>query len=283
MAKKKKKKNKDKNKKSKQPKDLRPFDKYYYYSDSVQAPESDVEFVSKTFEEIVGRKPKVVREDFCGTFSFCCEWVKLDRENKAIGLDIDQEPIDYGFQHYFTNLDEDQKKRVEIKNKDVLSGRLPKTEVICAMNFSYFIFKERETLKKYFKGCHTSLEAGGLLILDCFGGSKCYEANEEETVDDEQHYSYFWDQDSFDPVTNDAMFYIHFKRKGEPRREKCFTYDWRLWSIPELKDILKEVGFKDIHIYWEGTTDDGEGDGVFSKVTVGEECESWVAYIVAEK
>ena len=43
--------------------------------------------------------------------------------------------------------------------------------------------------------------------MDIFGGSECYEANEEETEHDD--FSYFWDQDSYDPVTNEAMFYIH--------------------------------------------------------------------------
>lgn len=57
-----------------------------------------------------------------------------------------------------------------------------------------------------------------------------------------------------------------------------------MWSIPELRDILEDVGFKRTHVYWEGTDKDGEGDGVFKRIEVSDEdCESWVAYIVAEK
>ena len=48
-------------------------------------------------------------------------------------------------------------------------------------------------------------------------------------------------------------------------------------------DLLEEVGFKNTHVYWEGTNEDGEGDGNFVRVTQGEECESWVSYIVSEK
>jgi hypothetical protein len=36
-------------------------------------------------------------------------------------------------------------------------------------------------------------------------------------------------------------------------------------------------------VYWEGTTADGEGDGVFRRKAVGEACEGWIAYIVAER
>ena len=62
----------------------------------------------------------------------------------------------------------------------------------------------------------------------------------------------------------------------------AFTYDWRLRSIPELKDILEEVGFK-CTVYWEGTDEDGEGDGEFEPAEQGEDCESWVAYLVCQK
>jgi hypothetical protein len=46
---------------------------------------------------------------------------------------------------------------------------------------------------------------------------------------------------------------------------------------------LEEIGFKKVHYYWEGTDEDGEGDGNFNKIDTGEICDSWVAYIVGEK
>ena len=45
--------------------------------------------------------------------------------------------------------------------------------------------------------------------MDCVGGSECYEANEEETDHEDDGFSYFWDQDSYNPITNEAQFYIH--------------------------------------------------------------------------
>lgn len=260
----------------------RPFDKYYYYTKSVQSPDADVEFLRDTYRELNGRLPVSLREDFCGTFANSCAWVKLNKEFVACGVDLDPEPIEYGRKHHLTSLTEEQQQRVKILESNVLDEALPVSDVIAAMNFSYFIFKTRKQMKQYFQNAYRTLNDGGVFILDCFGGSQCYEALEEET--DYGDFSYFWDLDAFDPVTNHVKYYIHFKLKGErEKREKCFTYDWRMWSIPELRELLEEVGFKSTHVYWEGTTEDGEGDGCFQRTERGEECEAWIAYIAGHK
>ncbi len=256
-------------------------DKYYYYNKSVQSADVDVKFFRDTYKELKDKKPETFREDFCGTFKLSCEWVKLNDSFKAFGVDLDPEPIAYGKEHYLPKLKDQQIERVDIQEGNVLDPELPNADIIAACNFSYFIFKQRKTLADYFKNVLGGLNDDGIFILDIFGGSECYEPNEEETEHD--GFSYFWDQDSFDPVTNEAMFYIHFKPKGEKKMKRAFTYDWRLYSIPEVKEILGEVGFKNVHVYWEGTDEDGEGDGEFKRVTKGEDCESWIAYIVAEK
>jgi hypothetical protein len=261
------------------------FDKYYYYRISVQEPEADIEFINNVYKELKSTSslPTTLREDFCGTFSLCCEWVKLNHQNKAYGVDLDSEPIEYGMQQYYPQIPAAQKTNLAVLKEDVLTCKTDAVQILCALNFSYFIFKERQILKKYFHSALSNLSDDGLFIMDCFGGSECYGASEEETEDDENKYSYFWDQENFDPVTNEATFHIHFKKYGEQKREKLFTYNWRMWSLPEIKDLLKEVGFKKVHIFWEGSDDDGDGDGCFKRVTKGEDCESWIAYIVAEK
>ena len=50
-----------------------------------------------------GKGIKFIREDFCGTFSLCCEWVKAHHENRACGIDLDLEPIEYGKKNYYKN------------------------------------------------------------------------------------------------------------------------------------------------------------------------------------
>jgi hypothetical protein len=256
------------------------FDKYYYYKNSVQSPDNDVLFFRDTYKELRGKKAQTLREDFCGTFALSCEWVRLDPKHEAYGVDLDAEPIRYGKEKYLSQLKKPERKRVHIQENNVLSVGLPHTDIIIATNFSYFIFKKRADLVYYFRNVRDSLNEDGLFMVDIFGGPHCMEANEEETEHD--GFSYFWDQDSYDPVTNEALFHIHFKLPGE-KKKTSFTYDWRMWSIPEIRDIMADAGFSKTHVYWEGDDEDGEGNGEFERVERGEECEAWVAYIVAEK
>lgn len=262
---------------------LPPFDKYHYYQLSVQSTEADVDFLQEVYQDMRGKKAHILREDFCGTFAVCTDWVLASPENKAYGVDLDPEPLAYGKEHHLAKLNPEQQARVQVSLGNVLDHNSPPADIVCALNFSYFTFKQRDVLKKYFAKIYASLKDDGMLFLDCFGGANCMESNEEETEDEDEGYSYFWDQESYDPLTNEGTFHIHFQRYGEAKRTNVFTYNWRLWSIPELRDILAEVGFKSTHIYWEGNDEDGEGNGEFTLVETGEECEAWVAYIVALK
>lgn len=248
---------------------------------SVQSADVDAVFIRNTYKKLKGKYPATLKEDFCGTFLLCYEWVKLNKAHQAVGVDLDSEPINYGKAHHYQLLSDEQKKRVHIIQENVLSPAKHKTDVVVALNFSYYIFKQREVLKKYFATCLSKLNKDGVLLIDCFGGTKSFEPLVEETK--HRDFIYYWDEDYFDPISFDAKFYIHFKRNGEKKREKVFTYDWRLWNIPELRDLLHEVGFKKTTVFWEGTTKKGTGNGVFKPSKVGEICESWIAYITAEK
>lgn len=256
------------------------FDKYELYRKAVQSAENDVVFIRNTYAELKGKAPRTFREDFCGTFALSTEWIKLHQRHEAIGIDLDPEPMAYGRQHYLNKLTAEQQRRMKLIEGNVLDPHLPKADIVAAMNFSYFCFKQRDLMKKYFANVYKTLNKDGMFLVDLFGGSQCYDAI-EDTIKHED-FTYYWDQTNFDPVTNGALFHIHFRVKGQ-KIEQVFTYDWRLWSIPELRDIMDEVGFKKTHVYWEGTAKDGSGDGNFTRVDHGEACQSWIAYIVGEK
>ena len=255
------------------------FDKYFHYKESVQSPETDISFFNKTYRSFYNKKPLSFREDFCGTFALGTDWVQLSRHHQAFVVDHDKKPLAYGKTHHLPLLDRQQKKQLHIFNKDVLSKSLPGADIISVSNFSYFVFKEREMMLKYFQGVRRKLAAKGLFIIDIFGGSEVHQNSEEAVKHDT--FTYYWEQSHFNPIDNSARFAIHFKRKGEKKRRNTFIYNWRLWSLPEIKDLLKEAGFAESFVYWEGFDRKGDGTGVFKKKNQGEICDTWLAYLVS--
>ncbi len=259
-----------------------PFDKYALYNQAVQSAETDVLFYRDRYKEFFKKTKSglTLREDFCAAGDISCEWVKLNKTYRSCGLDLDDEPMSYGRKNYLSKLKKDQQERVALIQKDVLHPSLPKADIVAAVNFSYFIFKDRKVLLNYFSNVYSSLNAQSLFIVDVFGGTQCTDAIVDRT--DLKKFVYYWEQKGFDPVSNEGQFAIHFKYKSKKYND-VFTYDWRLWTIPELKEIMKEAGFDEIHVYWEGTNKKGFGDGRFVRVQQGESCLSWIAYVIGVK
>lgn len=259
--------------------------KYELYEYSVQTPRLHAETFAMMYVELLGKAAKVLREDFCGTFAICCSWVKMRKQNISIGLDLDPEPIDYGKRNHLSKLKPSQQKRVLILQKNVQQKTIPKADIVSACNFSFCIFKTRKDLKKYFKAAFDSLNKKGIFVLEMAGGPGMIKTMKEKTeFKHPKHgrYTYIWDQKSFDPITHDAEYAIHFYLKNGIKMKNVFTYDWRLWTIPEITDLMKEVGFKEAHVYWE-LSKDGEGTGEYARQKKGENDYAWVVYVAGEK
>jgi hypothetical protein len=254
-------------------------DKYRLYEGSVQNPENDVDFVIKTYKTFTGKKPKTLREDFCGTGYMCCEWVKTSKDTLAYGVDLDPVPLSYGRLHHIPKLQEAQKKRVFLSLENVLQTKV-KADCIVAFNFSYYIFKNRESLLTYFKSVRDHLNKDGMFFIDLFGGTECFQELEEDTKF--KDFTYYWDCQKFNPITHEVFYAIHYKYKGV-KYKNVYTYDWRHWTMPELIDLMQEAGFKKTTPYMEGLTKAGRGNGIFKPSWSDEQCESWVAYLVGQK
>ncbi|MAZ47020.1 MAG: hypothetical protein CME65_00565 [Halobacteriovoraceae bacterium] len=276
------KKNKDKNK-SKKKKKAPPvdFDKYLYYEKSVQNPQNELDFFNEKFSEIKGRKPLTLREDFCGTGAITCAWAAQGSEHFSYGVDLDPEPVDYGRKHHLAKLKPEDQKRVNYLLENVLTAQTPKVDIAFAFNFSYFIFKKRSELLDYFKKAKDALNDDGVFFIDLFGGPD----SQTVMVDEIDHgdFKYYWECQQFNPLNNHCRFAIHFKRKGEKKVKNAFVYEWRMWVMSELKDILTEAGFSQCISYWEGEDEDGDGDGNFFVTEDAENCDAWVTYIAAVK
>jgi hypothetical protein len=255
-------------------------DPHKLYEESVQCVEAEIDFVDQTYNEIRGKTASKLREDFCGTMNTSCEWVRRRKTNIAYCVDIDPDVLDWGKKHNLPRLRRSQQPRINIINGDVTKESTPGVDIVLAMNFSYWTFKKRKVMLDYFRHVYGYLADDGIFFLDAFGGPEAIQEMKEDT--DYDGFTYVWDQYKYNPITGDGLFYIHFKFKDGSRIKRAFTYDWRVWTLTELKDILSEVGFSP-SVYWEGTDKDGEGNGVFTRTLQGEADDSWIAYIVAEK
>jgi SAM-dependent methyltransferase len=257
-------------------------DRHRLYELSVQDPAADCDFLDQVWLDLRGRKARSLREDFCGTAILAIEWVRRSTRNTAIGVDLDAAVLEQAAVRVRRRLRPAQRRRIELLRADVVRVRTRPVDTVVAGNFSYFVFKTRPALRRYFRNARRALADGGLLVLDAYGGSDAFrEVRETSRMDG---FTYVWDQRHYNPVTGDALNHIHFRFPDGSALRKAFTYDWRLWTLPELREVLEEAGFRDVTVYWEGTDEEtGEGDGVWSVTTKGEACEGWIAYLVARK
>ncbi|MBT7311104.1 class I SAM-dependent methyltransferase [bacterium] len=255
-------------------------DKHKLYETSVQSADTEVEFMDRVFVERFGRTPQYLREDFCGTALMCKEWVEKRESNHAIGIDLDESTLQWAKENNLNPIGA-AAQRVSLICDNVLNVTDPSTEIIAATNFSWWGFHDRKVLKQYFLSSLNSLVDQGMLMLDIFGGPEAQVVQFEEREYD--GFTYIWDQDKFNPITHSYKCNIHFRFPDDSKMENAFQYDWRIWTIPETRDLLLESGFKEVVIYWEGTDQDGNPNGNFQPCGAGDLAPAWVAYIVAFK
>ena len=180
--------------------------------------------------------------------------------------------------------------RLSFAEGDVLDPRHPKADVIAALNFSYNVFKSRGPLRDYFRAVRKAMAPGGIFFLDSFGGTGAMEEDEEDrkipssTAFDGTKvpkFTYVWEQAEFNPVNHGIRCHIHFKLGDGTRIRRAFTYDWRLWTLPELQELMLEAGFAETEVYVEGWDDEEDDtDGIFRRRKRFENMCGWVTYVV---
>ncbi len=256
-------------------------DRHDLYQQSVQCVEAEIDFVDETFSKLRKRNAIRLREDFCGTANTSCEWVQRRRSNFAIGVDLDNDVLAWGREHNIGSLKPAQRQRIQLHSKDVLKIRTDPVDIVLAMNFSYWLFQKRKTMLKYFRSVYSSLSKDGIFFLDAYGGYDCPREITEKT--DHGDFTYIWDQAAFNPINNEMECFIHFKFKDGSKLDKAFSYTWRLWGLPDIREMLAEAGFSKTTVHIQGTDDEtGEGNGIFSPAEIADADPGWIAYVVAE-
>jgi hypothetical protein len=266
-------------------------DRHELYALSVQDPPSEVDFITKSFRQLRGRKPMSIREDFCGTAVFSLAWAQSDPKRTAIGVDLDRDTLHWGLEKRIRPAGGGLEQRITLRNANVLEVSGPLVDVAVGFNFSYWCFDTRASLRGYFEAARAGLVPGGVLYLDACGGTEIAMQNidEREVLDDDdapvndgESFTYVWEQVNYNPITAHMDCAIHFAFEDGSRIDSAFTYSWRLWTLAELQELLLEAGFTKVRIWAEAEDADGDGIGEYHEVEALDNEGSWWVYISAE-
>ena len=75
--------------------DLSVQDKYVMYEAAVQSPEGEIEIILDMFQKLRKKKPRILREDFCGSSALSSAWVRSAPHRLAYGVDLDLAPLKF--------------------------------------------------------------------------------------------------------------------------------------------------------------------------------------------
>ncbi|XVE79274.1 hypothetical protein DITRI_Ditri14bG0044600 [Diplodiscus trichospermus] len=172
-------------------------------------------------------------------------------------------------------------------------SKIPARDIVCAFNYSCCCLHRRVELVLYFKHVLEALtKKGGLFVMDLYGGT-----SSEQSLRLQRrfpNFTYTWEQAEFDIIGRKTRISLHFHlQKQQKKIRHAFSYSWRLWSLPEIKDCLEEVGFQSVH-FWlrkmpdttkcKSTEGFGMGQDVkYEEVKSFQQEDAWNAYIVAVK
>jgi hypothetical protein len=183
--------------------------------------------------------------------------------------------------------------RLHLLRADVRRVRTPRVDVITALNCSYWVFKRRPQLVDYLRRSCRALAPRGLMFLDAFGGEGAMRTLiERRRVRGLRTYAgqrippftYVWEQKSFNPVDHGLRAAIHFELEDGRRLRNAFTYDWRLWTLPEIDEALREAGFSSVQVHVQAWDDQrNQPINLYRRRGRFENQEAWLAYIVGVK
>jgi len=239
------------------------YDKHDLYELCVQSPKDLVPLL----RAVHGGDPVTLGEDFSGTAALSHLWVDRDGA-RAIAVDLDEESLNKRGEH----------ERITKHHGDVCEANDP-CDVVFVGNFSIGYLHTREELVEYLRHVKSRLNPGGVFICDTYGGESAYTlggVHRAHPMPGGKLCRYTWEQHEGDPTTGMVTNLIHFRveRAGviEFELEDAFVYDWRLWSIPELRDAMDDAGFAETQVYTKlADALDEEGNAYVLPVEDGQE------------
>lgn len=257
------------------------------YQQAVQHPLAEAFFLCNVYEQYNDcQQPVTLREDFCGSAAISLGWIMADPNRKAIAIDNDPPTIDFAQQQINDQLGH-AAKAISLICDDVQKVTMPKADIIASMNFSTLIYHDRSSLFAYFKQSLANLNEGGIFVMDLFGGPGAMQASMQSRPMSDEHgqsFTYQWEQKSFDCMTHRIDCRIHFTLADGTQRQDAFVYDWRLWSIPEILELLNKAGYSNCQVWCDTfDADHKQSDGQYVPIDELASREDWVVYITGQR
>ena len=234
-----------------------------------------------------GRPARSLRDDFCATAALATAFALRHPANVGYGVDLDPAALAWARRHRLARLDRSVQDRVRLVEGDVRTARVPKVDLVLAYNFSYWVFKTREDLRGYFRAARRGLKPDGVFVVNAFGGTDAMRPLiERRRIPAKQapdgwalpRFRYVWEQESFNPIDHAFRCAIHFEFDHGRPMKRAFTYDWRFWTLPEIRELMAEAGFRDTRVYVEAWDDD-RPDPPSARRAVMDQQETWLALV----
>ena len=219
------------------------------YEVCVQSPKHVVDLL----RAIHGEEPLLLGEDFAGSGAVSRAWVAQSGEHRAWCVDRDATALSRC----------DGVERLQTRAADV-TDESAAVDTIWVGNFSIGYHHDRPSLMAYLRHVRSRLKPSGVFVCDTYGGETAYTRGEvhryhqlpKQLAPDGAggwRVRYTWEQREAHPLTGMVTNALHFRieRAGVIETEliDAFIYHWRLWSVPELRDAMREAGFTSTGVY----------------------------------
>lgn len=220
--------------------------RYDLYELAAQAPVAEAAFL----RAVHAHNPEVLAEDFAGPCGIARAWLTLADHHRAICTDLDHEPLDHARDRTLRDLGAGALARIDFHSCDVRTTK-GRADIIASLNFAVGELHDRPALLTYLRHALARLHPKGILVCDTYAGPDALVPGSYDQEIDTDHGTvhYTWRQVEADPLTHRVRNAMDFRLPDGKRMPDAFTYDWRLWTIPELRDACREAGFPRTQVF----------------------------------
>lgn len=212
------------------------YDKYDLYTLGLQTPVLEARYLASLADG------PHLREDFCGTAAISRSWIALSQSRTATAVDMDSIALSRAARSLERAEPPSMSTRIQFANADATEFRSRDVDVLTVPNSSIFLVTDRQRLRRYLEHVWHDLNEGGAIAIDMFGGPSAL--GNGTTVVDCDGFRCIWQQEDFDFRTHIFDAHVRFQTRGHSPIASAFSYRMRLWSAPEVVDMLIESGFE---------------------------------------